>query len=276
MSTILQISDTHFGTEVPNVTRALLELSHSLSPELLVLSGDVTQRARRRQFEAAARFVKMTRVSNVLCIPGNHDIPLFAPYTRLFRPYAHYARAFGTELEPVFESERLLVQGVNTTRWFRHKHGEISEEQIVRVAQRLARAKPEQLRVVVTHQPLLAIRERDDNNLLRGHARATQAFLRAGVDVFLGGHIHLPYVRPLPAAESGMPSRAWVVQAGTAVSHRIREGGANSVNVLHYADGGPASCEVERWDYTPAVDRFVPVMRAPLQLERTRECSASL
>jgi 3',5'-cyclic AMP phosphodiesterase CpdA len=269
MNTILQISDTHFGTEVPKVTRALLELAHTLSPELLVLSGDITQRARRRQFETAARFVKLLRIPHVLCVPGNHDIPLFSLGARLLRPYHHYVRMFGNDLEPVFESDRLLVQGLNTTRWYRHKHGEISDAQIARVVKRLSSARPEQLRVVVTHQPLVVIRERDHNNLLRGHDQAVQAFLRAGVDVLLGGHIHLPYVRPLPAAESGVAPEAWVVQAGTAVSHRIREGVANSVNVLHYPLEGPVRCEVERWDYSATVDRFAPVVRAALSLSRS-------
>jgi len=268
MSTILQISDTHFGTEVPKVARALIALAHELSPSLLVLSGDVTQRARRHQFEAAAAFVRELNVANVLCVPGNHDIPLFAVATRLFSPYGHYARAFGDELEPVFESKRLLVQGINTTRWFRHKHGQISSAQVARVTERLCRARPEQLRVVVTHQPLLSIRDSDDKNLLRGHAYAAPALIRAGADVFLGGHIHLPYVRPHSVATAAVGRSAWVVQAGTAVSHRIREGVANSVNVLHYADEGPVTCEVERWDYAASVDRFAPVVRRPLELTR--------
>lgn len=267
MSVILQISDTHFGTELPAVTRALLELAHKLEPTLLVLSGDITQRARRRQFEAAARFVKLLRVPNILCVPGNHDIPLLGLATRVFRPYRDYEREFGSDLEPVFESERLLVQGLNTTRRYRHKHGEISEAQVARVVQRLQRARPEQLRVVVTHQPLVVIRDRDRNNLLRGHERALPALVRAGADVFLGGHIHLPYVRPIAAASG--EDAAWAVQAGTAVSHRIREGVANSVNVLHFAQEGPVRCEVERWDYSAAVDHFAPVMRSALSLPRS-------
>jgi 3',5'-cyclic AMP phosphodiesterase CpdA len=277
MSALLQISDTHFGTEVPKVMRALIAMAHALSPELLVLSGDVTQRARRHQFEAAARFVKRLRVPSMLCVPGNHDIPLFALASRFARPYAQYARSLGEQLEPVFESERLLVQGVNTTRWFRHKHGQISEAQIARLGERLRSARPEQLRVVVTHQPLMAIRESDRNNLVRGHALAARSLGRAGADVFLGGHIHLPYVRQLTAAGGSVGRDSWVVQAGTAVSHRLREGVPNSVNVLRYALTGPAQCEVERWDYKAEVDRFVPVLRTPLRLSREPEsASASL
>ena len=269
MSVILQISDTHFGTEVPKVAKALLTLAHTLEPSLVVLSGDVTQRARRSQFAAAARYMEQLQVPHVLCVPGNHDIPLFALTSRLLRPYSHYARCFGSELEPAFESERLLVQGINTTRWFRHKHGQISAAQVARVAERLSPARPEQLRVGVTHQPLLAIRDSDKNNLLRGHSFAVPGLVRAGGDVFLGGHIHLPYVRQLSAAGGALGRDSWVVQAGTALSHRIREGVANSVNVLHYASEGEPRCEVERWDYTTEVDRFVPVVRTPLSLTRS-------
>jgi hypothetical protein len=179
---------------------------------------------------------------------------LFDPFARAFFPYQNYARAFGAELEPSFETEDLLVLGVKTTRRHRHKHGEVSAAQIERVAIRLQSARPEQLRVVVTHQPVLAIRARDESNLLRGSERAVPRWCRAGVELFLGGHIHLPYLRPLSERFGALPRKAWVAQAGTSVSHRTREGIPNSVNLLQRAEG--AGWSVERWDFHAARRAF--------------------
>jgi 3',5'-cyclic AMP phosphodiesterase CpdA len=250
MSTLLHLSDSHFGTERAPVLAALRRLVQEAAPELVVLSGDLTQRARPAQFAAARAFAE-SLPAPYLAIPGNHDIPLFALGTRLRAPYARYRAAFGEELEPAWSSACWLVLGVNTTRWWRHKQGEVSAAQVDRVAARLRDATPGQLRVVVVHQPMAVIRDSDRRNLLRGHARAAEAWAMAGAQLVLGGHIHLPYVRPLPAPV-GRP--LWVVQAGTAVSHRVRGDTTNSVNLLRRE--GADLCTVERWDYDAGRDAF--------------------
>ncbi|MGK2857116.1 MAG: metallophosphoesterase family protein [Thermoanaerobaculia bacterium] len=257
MTTVLQISDAHFGTERPPVVEALLELARSESPDLVVFSGDITQRARRGQFSAARRFIDRLQPRALLTIPGNHDIPLFNLAARIFTPYANYTRVFGEDLEPVFESGQLLVIGVNTTRPQRHVDGELSQEQIERVAGRLRTATAVQLRIVVVHQPVLAIAASDKHNLLHGHREAVPAWAAAGADIIMGGHIHLPYVRPLRATFPDLPRDVWVVQAGTSISRRIRGRIDNSVNLIRVADAhSPRACAAERWDYVPALGHF--------------------
>jgi len=257
MTTLLQISDAHFGTEQPPVVRALLRLAREQVPDLVVLSGDITQRARRNQFAAARKFIDELRPTAMIAIPGNHDIPLFNLAARAFAPYANYSAAFGENLEPDYESGHLLVIGVNTTRPRRHKDGELSPAQIARVAERLQRAQASQLRIVVVHQPVLAIRESDQDNLLTGHQEAVPAWAAAGADIIMGGHIHLPYVRSMRTTFPTLKRDIWTVQAGTAVSSRIREGVVNSVNVIR-CDGAesPRQCTVERWDFMATLDRF--------------------
>jgi 3',5'-cyclic AMP phosphodiesterase CpdA len=257
MTTLLQISDAHFGTEQPPVVQALLQLARVDAPDLVVMSGDITQRARRRQFAAARAFIAELKPAALLTIPGNHDIPLFNLALRAFAPYANYSRAFGENLEPVFESPHLLVIGVNTTRPQRHKDGELSEQQIERVTHHLQRAAPSQLRIIVVHQPVLAIRKSDEDNLLDGHRQAVPAWAAAGGDIIMGGHIHLPYVRSMQTTFGVLSRDIWTVQAGTAVSSRIREGITNSVNVIRCnGDEAPRRCVVERWDYVPTLSRF--------------------
>ncbi|MGF6349440.1 metallophosphoesterase family protein [Variovorax sp. W2I14] len=264
---LLQISDPHFGTEQPDVLRALERFADALAPQVVVMSGDITQRATRVQFAAARAFVDRLAAPAKLVVPGNHDIPLFQLAARCFSPYGRYMEAFGDDLEPAFESEDWLVVTVNTTRWYRHSDGVVSPAQVERVAARLAAASPSQLRVVVTHQPVMVTREEDLSNRLHGRERAVARWSEAGVDLILGGHIHLPYVRSLHDAFSGCKRTAFAVQAGTAVSHRVRAGFANSVNVVRLAMSGDArACRVERWDYAAAGKAFECAKVFPLSL----------
>lgn len=265
MTSLIQISDTHFGTEQAEVVEALVRLVHRQAPDLVVLSGDITQRARRVQFRAARTFVDRLNVPATLVIPGNHDIPLFNLAARGFDPYGNYSEVFGTNLEPEFESEDLLVLCVKTTRRYRHKNGEVSTEQINRVARRLGQATKRQIRIVVTHQPVHVIEAEDEGNLLRGHENAVPVWADAGADLVLGGHIHLPYVRGLHLERDGLARRLWAVQAGTAISRRLRKGTANSINLIRSeGDGNLRFCTVERWDYAPSVQSFEQVARDAL------------
>jgi 3',5'-cyclic AMP phosphodiesterase CpdA len=277
MSVVLQISDTHFGTEQPQVVEALVALAAQQRPDVVVLSGDVTQRARPAQFRAAKAFVDRLGAP-VLAIPGNHDVALFDLWARLTRPYARYAAVFGAELEPVYASQDLLIVGVNTTRAWRHKHGQVSTAQMDAVAKRLRAASPQQLRVVVVHQPAAVTQACDEADLLRGHRSANRAWSAAGADLVMGGHIHLPYTLAL----HGLARRMWVVQAGTAVSSRTRVEAPNSVNLVRWGQAcggsaaraqngsdGEACCLIERWDFAGRDLGFVRRAVTRAQLERS-------
>lgn len=259
MSLLLHISDTHFGTEQAPVVAALLALSQARAPDCLVLSGDVTQRARAPQFAAARAFCDRLGIEPMLALPGNHDIPLYNVGARLLQPYAGYVRAFGSTLEPVVNTDSVMVIGVNTTRAVRHKHGVVSPAQVRRVSEQLARSRAGQLRIVVTHQPAAVMRAEDEHDRLRGAEPALQAWATAGADLILGGHIHLPYVMDLQARKPPTPRPMWCVQAGTALSSRVRHNTCNSVNLIHWQappEGQARSCTVERCDYSPASGRF--------------------
>lgn len=269
MSVLLQISDPHFGTEQPPVVEALARLARKQAPGVLVLSGDITQRARPRQFAAARAFVDRLAIPQQLVLPGNHDIPLFDLPARLFWPYANYRRAFGADMEPLLDLPDLLAIGVNTTRAHRHTDGEISAAQVQRVCERLRSAQPGQLRLVVTHQPVHVTRPQDEHDRVHGSAAAVRAWSAAGADLVMGGHIHLPYIRLLRDRFPELPRRIWCVQAGTAVSSRIRREAPNSVCLLRYGDSTLAGhCTVERWDFQDAAAAFVQVDSQLLALDR--------
>ncbi|MES2918634.1 MAG: metallophosphoesterase [Pseudomonadota bacterium] len=252
MSVLLHISDTHFGTEQPEVVEALLRLAAREPVDVVLWSGDITQRATAAEFAAARDFGERLRAPALRVIPGNHDIPLFDLLARATRPYAQFSRAFGPELEPEYAGPDVLVVMLNTTRTWRHRDGEVSAAQLQRSAARLASAGPGQLRVVVVHQPVGVLVPSDRHNLMHGHEAAVQAWQAAGADLVLGGHIHLPYVMAL-----GRGDGLWAVQAGTAVSRRRRSGLPNSVNLIRYqAAEHDRHCTVERWDFLTGEGEF--------------------
>jgi len=265
VTVLLQVSDAHFGTEDARVLGALHALALEQKPDLAVWTGDLTQRAREAQFAAARRFVDALPSVRSIAMPGNHDIPLYNVVQRVLRPYASYRRAFGHDLEPEVERDDLLLLMVKTTRRWRHRHGELSEAQVARVAQRLRAATARQLRVVATHQPLHVREAGDLAHRLRADASALARWAEAGVDVVLSGHMHRP---DCYAVECGARA-VWVVHAGTSISRRVRSGEPNSINLVrHDAARDPLRGEVERWDFDAAAERFVRVARTLLTLTR--------
>lgn len=256
MGLLLQVSDAHFGAEIPEVRDALRALALAQRPDVVVWTGDLTQRARREQFTAARHFADSLPGALTVAMPGNHDIPLYNLLDRALRPYAAYRREFGPELEPEVSREDLLLLLVKTTRRWRHKHGQLSRAQVERVAARLRAATPGQLRVVATHQPLHAIEVEDAAHRLRGAGDALALWGTAGVDLVLGGHTHHPRCECVQAGGRGV----WVVQAGTSISHRVRAQQPNSVNLVRHGSavaGGDTGCVIERWDYEVAAGSFV-------------------
>lgn len=145
----------------------------------------------------------------------------------------------------------------------------MSSAQIDRVARRLRAARPEQLRMVMQHHPVRAREESDLSNLLIGYEKAVPTWVDAGLDILLGGHIHLPYVWPLHGHAGEAGRRAWTAQAGTSLSSRVRDGIPNSVNlIVHSYELGQHHCCVERWDYCARQDMFMTVHSHTLALSR--------
>ena len=270
MALLLQISDTHFGTAQKPVMQALVQLVRTQAPDVLILSGDITQRARRRQFKAAAAYIDTLGIAARVIVPGNHDVPLFNVIARMFSPYGNFRRAFGNELEPELETAELLVLSVNSTRPKYRKDGAVDTAQIDRVAARLHAASPRQLRLVVMHHPVCAITGSDTSNLAKNHDAAIRCWSDAGADLILGGHIHLPYVLPLNTTAHPLSRSLWAVQAGTAVSSRTRGDVSNSCNILRMqADAKPPAVCVERWDYQAQTDRFALADTTTIITDRT-------
>ena len=278
MKRLLHMSDPHFGTVQPPVANALRRLAKAQQPDVLVLSGDITQRAQPSEFADARAFCDQLDIPVFLSVPGNHDIPLFNLFDRALTPYSRYLQHFGPAVDSVVSTPDFLVIGVNTTRWWQHKNGAVSGGQIEQVSRLLQNAspfEPRQLRVVVVHQPIHVLRAEDEHDRLKNWASAVQAWAAAGADVVLGGHIHLPYVCELSASVpelAMLPRPLWCVQAGTSLSSRVRREAPNSVNLLCLDRlSAVLMCRVERWDFvapTPGGDgEFECVLVTDLPLD---------
>src|SRR5690606_25121678 len=154
MRTLAHISDLHFGRVNARVAEGLVEDLHRLRPNLVVTSGDLTQRARGRQYRAAADYLK--RLPNPqLTVPGNHDVPLYDVARRFLSPLGRYRRMITGDVSPRFVDEELAVLGINTARSLTWKNGRISVEQILELEELFSSLPASVFKVVVTHHPFI-------------------------------------------------------------------------------------------------------------------------
>lgn len=231
MRTILHLSDLHFGALDEQLLPPLLESIDRLRPDLVAISGDFTQRARRAQFRRARAFLARLH-GPILVVPGNHDVPLFDLAVRFLDPLAHYRRFISEDLAPVFADSEIIVVGLNSTRsmLFKHGKGRLNESQVVAATARLELAPPGVTKIVVTHHPFDVPEGHGEQHLI-GRANMAMGWLAAaGADVFLSGHLHVSHVGRTAERYKIAGHSALVVQAGT-LSRRGR-GELNSFNLL--------------------------------------------
>lgn len=273
MSVLLHLSDPHFGTERAPVCEALIALAHRLKPDAIIISGDLTQRATTQQFASASRFVDALPQVPRLVLPGNHDIPLHSPWHRLFAPLARFHRHFPSHTDPVLELEGITLLGVDTTRRWRQQYGALSRAQIERVSARLRHAMPNTWRIVVTHHPLLLTPGADWADRPFRHGEALGRWFDAGADLFLNGHVHRPAVMPVASNASGR-HQAFVAQAGTACSQRLRGGQPNSITLLHQnVEKDSPIRSLEHWNWSDRSRCFERAGVVPLGQPFSRERS---
>ena len=243
---IVQLSDSHFGTVRPGVAEGLLQTIHDLAPDLIIFSGDITQRARHEQFAEARRFVDRLPPAPLIAVPGNHDIPLFNIFGRVFLPYANFKRLFKSEVEKDFDNGDISVIGLNSTSRWRHIQGRL---EIDRLRHRLTKAhQPRSFRIAAFHHPMDCGRAPDDKNLLRGRNKIMPIFAEHHIDLILGGHIHDPFVT-LSTRRYPQLSRSMVIGvAGTCTSWRTRADAPNSFNLIELERREVSQMRVSRYD----------------------------
>jgi 3',5'-cyclic AMP phosphodiesterase CpdA len=230
MRSIVHLSDIHFGRVKHEVIEPLVNAITKLEPDLVAVSGDLTQRARSHQFKEARAFLDRLPKPQIV-VPGNHDVPLHNVWSRFLQPLQKYRRFITDDLQPVYQDEQIAVVGLNTARSLTIKGGRVNQVQIAWMSEILCALDPQIIRMVVTHHPF-DLPEGHDARHLVGRARlAMEALASCGADVFLAGHLHISHTTHTATRYKIKGHSALVVQAGTATSHRGR-GEENSFNVI--------------------------------------------
>jgi len=230
--TIVHLSDLHFGRVNPLLLDPLIRVVREVGPDLVAISGDLTQRARSYQFQQAREFLDALPKPRIV-VPGNHDIPLHNVFARFIEPLTKYKRYITDDLQPVYEDEEMAIVGVNTARSLVFKGGRINESQVSRLREKFCSLGNGVVKVVVTHHPFDLPEGHDERDLVGRAKMAMTGLAECGADLFLAGHLHISHTGHTKRYNIRGYS-ALVVQAGTATSTRER-GEANSFNLLRIA-----------------------------------------
>jgi len=261
--TIVHLSDLHFGRVNPLLLDPLIRVVREVEPNLVAISGDLTQRARSYQFQQARAFLDALPKPRII-VPGNHDIPLHNVFARFLEPLTKYKRYITDDLQPVYEDEEVAIVGVNTARSLVFKGGRINQSQVSRLREKFCSLGNGVVKVVVTHHPFDLPEGHDEGDLVGRAKMAMTGLAECGADLFLAGHLHMSHTGHTKRYKIQGYS-ALVVQAGTATSTRER-GEANSFNLLRIAY--PA-ITVEKYAWDASTSSFI--VSTVEQFEHTAE-----
>lgn len=257
MTVIVHLSDTHFGTEVAEVVRAVEQAVLAIKPDIVTISGDVTQRAHADQFKLASAFLEALPADLRFVIPGNHDIPLFNIPLRMTDPYYHYSQIFGLR-EGIWCHDNIGIIGYDATSRWRHTRGYIPDATLIRhIKEARAKLKPGAILVACAHQPLVVALPEDQENVLIHAQRTAELFAEHQVDLVLSGHVHMPIITTTQEAFPTLSRHFVLSGAGTAVSYRTRSGAPNSFNVIRISPEGHApAIAITLMEYQQASQQF--------------------
>ena len=260
MRLVAHLSDLHFGRVDPAIPPALIAALDAARPDLVVVSGDLTQRARRSEFRDAARFLDLLPHPQLI-VPGNHDVPLHNLAARWLTPLTRYRNFIASDLEPFYEDAEIAVLGINTARAGTFKNGRINAGQIARACARFSASPPGAVRIVVTHHPFDFSAAAGKADVVGRAGAAMAAFAGCNVDLILSGHLHGSSAGDSVARYGAARRPVVLVQAGTATSTR-RRGEDNSFNYLRI-EAGRVGVDCMSWNSASGgfnlsrADRFV-------------------
>jgi 3',5'-cyclic AMP phosphodiesterase CpdA len=270
---LLHISDLHAGSaEESQVEHGLEPLIERIEPELIVVTGDLAHRGRRREHERAAAFLRALG-RPLLAIPGNHDIPYTFP-ARFTRPWAEFERQWEA-VEPHFQSEDVVVVGLNSVRPWRHQSGGIRTHQIGHACRLLAEAPSGALRVVALHHHLIGAPWRSRKKPVAKRSAVLAGLVDAGAELILAGHIHQAAVserHEFEVERDGLRGVTVSVAPGLGQPRPDRRGEARGLHVYE-ATAETLTVETYTWrddDWGLTGVRRFPRGRTPLTVEEVR------
>jgi 3',5'-cyclic AMP phosphodiesterase CpdA len=230
MRTVVHLSDLHFGRHDRSVVTGLAAVIETARPDLIAISGDLTQRARTHEFEMAREFLR-TVVPPIIVVPGNHDVPLYNLASRWLRPLDRYRRFISNDLQPSFLDNEIAVVGINTARSWTIKNGRINARQVRRACECLKAAADTAVRIVVTHHPFDLPAPGSSHAVVGRADMALRGLSGCDVDLILSGHHHRTHAASSAERYDIEGDPVLLVQAGTTTSTR-RRGQVNACNVI--------------------------------------------
>lgn len=236
MRLIAHLSDLHFGRTDPTVVEALVrDISHH-HPDLAIISGDLTQRAKSHQFAEARVFLERLGVP-VLVVPGNHDLaPFYRPLKRLLSPRAKFEKHLpGLAQATCWSDEEIIAIGLDSTRHLRWQSGKLRTGHLEQVASGLTDSADHHCKIAFLHHP--------PSTAQAGHSFDT--LTAQGIDLILAGHVHKAHVELIKSPHHGA---CVLVQASTACSTRLRED-ANGYALIR-VDWPDLNIQVRGWNGT--------------------------
>lgn len=254
--TIVQISDLHFGTVVQNVAEALITKINEIKPTLLVVSGDITQRSFDHQFKEAQEFLDRIDCKNRVIVPGNHDIPFYKFWHRLYKPAKNFAKFMGNYGRYTYLGDNVAVFGLNSCNPKHYKNGHFTHKHSSAMTRFFSGVPEGVKRILVCHHPVDVVLDEDMENIMPKSKVAVEHFEALNIDLVMAGHIHFPFCRSLKERYTWLEKDIWVCQAGTATSHRVRSGKPNSFMVVR-AEKEQHEMLVEQIDYDDGHKSFM-------------------
>lgn len=235
MRLIVHLSDIHFGRVDLDIAESLARSINELEPHIVVVSGDLTQRARTREFRMAREFLDKLPSPQIV-VPGNHDVPLYNIFQRVAMPLEKFRRYISADLAPIHIDDEIAVAGINTARSLTLKSGRVNRGQIETIRGRFVHLSSTLVKIIVTHHPF-DLPEGTAPGSIVGRAKMAMSELSGcGADLFLAGHLHVSGVVDTTKRYQMKDGRsALVIQAGTAASVRGR-GEAQSYNAIEIRD----------------------------------------
>ncbi len=245
MIKIAHISDIHFGAEDSVLTEIILEDLMAVDPRLVAVSGDLTQRAKTKQFKQAAEFLDRIKAPKIV-IPGNHDISLFNIFRRFIKPLNRFFKFISDEECPVYQDDNIAAVGINSARSLTLKNGRINRDQIALIKKRFRKIDPDIMKIIVIH-----------HNLVPSPGKKSQSFIgRAGllldiigdveIDLILAGHVHTAYSEIITPSNS-QSYTAVLASAGTSISER-RRGTPNSYNLIQISSSQELAVTIRQFN----------------------------
>lgn len=252
------------------MVQALASLIERARPELVVVTGDLTHRNKPHQHDAAAEFLRAFG-TELLVVPGNHDIPLWPPW-RFTSTFSAFERTWGTA-QPIYRSERLFVVGLNSVRPWRQQSGGLRRRQLEWAAEQLRTAPPNALRLVALHHHMIGAPWRTRKRPVAERNRVLGTLVDCGAELILAGHTHQAAVserREFEVVHGDVGAVVVSIAPGLGQPRPHRRGEARGLHVYGVADStiGISTYIWRDDDWALTAERVFPRGMRPLQVER--------